>query len=1541
MQAANRVVASTIVVAICLSILSVVPAQSQVINLASPDGCPNHTLFHLTQWDPRWANRPTGNPQLTIREAGCGVTTLAMILNSMQCVPLEPTYNYVDDVPPMPPFDFTKIPPSYVADVITRANGWDKNLPKAASLKNACTTGGIQIDYGRYADDFDSFIQQSLKRGVPVWAGIHTWDKDSQGHKIPPVKNHAVLVTGYDPDRGYMIMDPDEAPGLCARGKEWTVERRDWVYADELYSDPDFTGRIFRIGIPKYVTSIWDSIIDFVIHSPVAPMLVAPDGRRTGYDPATGLDYQEIPQSFYVVDSGGWDLQPFTDPVGELAVLSAEPGAYKLYLVGTGTGPYTIEFQTGNGQTQTIQGNASPGEIIRYTIVVDSQGAISAQPAASFPPSVQLADRVGLVGTPTQFDASRSVGHDAPIASFEWDFGDGSTGAGATASHTFTSPGIYSVKVTVRDGLGQSSTAAIATTIYGPGSGAGGSVAVGGIEQASLDSTGGETYRGDSWAPSISADGRYVAFQSYMDLVPSHYGHHGVFVRDTVSKTTTQAFDAGWAGGELYPRISPDGRFVAYGNGIIKLYDRQTGKTEQIDLTPSGTSSDGSNGDSAQVSADNRYVSFESDATNILSGTNNHGGSGSGAWNVYLRDRNSSTTELVDVSSAGVPAEKVPCGSYEVHCYRSMPKMTSDARFVLFTHQARNLVQTYPACNYAPYPYAVQFLYLRDRQAGTTELLMGTPMCQGPEGFAISDDGRYIAVITSDYKLAGYSSPPDGYQPRFLVLYDRAANQYDTVAQGPFNSGLSISAGGRFVAFRKVVQRTSGLAYDLPFLYDHLSKKTYDLTTDVRTTGVTDSRCCVGTTGIAMSRDASSVAFTTSDPNLVPNDDNDANDIFVEHLTISSPIPVANAQGSYAGWSTSSAPAAYITFDSSQSYDPNGQPLTATWDFGDGSPTVTSPVASNVTHSYQNAGSYTVTLVVSNGMADSAPVTTTADIKDFAAQSTSVTPRCGNPRDNLEIVINHIPTVPVAGGWNLGGMGSGAGPLPSVTTLAAATVAALSFDGPGGDLSGAQVPVSAYTAHGYEYSASFKWATRNNWTPGNYTVSANGLGSASFVVPCPVPDAYLHRPVADAGGPYQAGAGTAVPLDGSKSMDPQGLALSYYWDFGDSEGATGVAPTHVYATPGKYQVSLSVANSQYVSTCSIRNHCLTSATITIVKTLSVTPDSVTREYGASNPTLTGTVTGLDPADGITVSYTTSATLTSPVGSYPIAAVVNDPNNRLSTYNVTLNTGTLTITPASSTTVVASSGQAHFGQQVTFTVTVSSPSGTPTGSADFLDGTAVLGTVTLSGGTATYKTTSLAEGSHSISARYSGNSNVSGSASSPVAQTITPASLSITAVTTTLSVKAGQQGTAQVTVDSQGTLTSPVSLACSGLQAGSECTFNPSVVAASTLPSTVTVTVKTTGFAIVGRTIRPNIVWFFAAMIPGAILMSAPFGKKNRCRLLMLMAILFVVLLNGCGGSAPPSVTNAPLSSNGVYTLTVTATSGSANASTTIQLTVTK
>jgi subtilase family serine protease len=185
------------------------------------------------------------------------------------------------------------------------------------------------------------------------------------------------------------------------------------------------------------------------------------------------------------------------------------------------------------------------------------------------------------------------------------------------------------------------------------------------------------------------------------------------------------------------------------------------------------------------------------------------------------------------------------------------------------------------------------------------------------------------------------------------------------------------------------------------------------------------------------------------------------------------------------------------------------------------------------------------------------------------------------------------------------------------------------------------------------------------------------------------------------------------------------------------------------------------------------------ATTTI--TLAVTKNNPT--FGASITftatlpvTATGTVTFKDGTAIIGTGTVSSGKATLAynkltVGSHSItAAYGGDVNYKAVTSSV------LSVTVSKATPTIAlssSSNPAKAGTSVTFTATVTGPTGAtaPTGTVTFKDGTTTLGTGTIASGKATYSTTSLAKGTHSITAVYGGNSNYLTATSSVLSQTI--------------------------------------------------------------------------------------------------------------------------------------------------------------------------
>jgi Tol biopolymer transport system component len=187
------------------------------------------------------------------------------------------------------------------------------------------------------------------------------------------------------------------------------------------------------------------------------------------------------------------------------------------------------------------------------------------------------------------------------------------------------------------------------------------------IERVSVDSSGLQPAKGWSVAPSVSDDGRFVAFASTAPLSPTGRSNaqkpeSRVYVRDTVSQTT-KLVATGWK-----PALSGNGRYVAFVSAADHLVSRDRNKasdifvadlaTGAIDLVSRSASGGSGNGASANpsLSSDGRFVVFQSDASDLVCR-----GECSAAdedinllWDVFVVDRQSKvTTRLSADPSAG------------------------------------------------------------------------------------------------------------------------------------------------------------------------------------------------------------------------------------------------------------------------------------------------------------------------------------------------------------------------------------------------------------------------------------------------------------------------------------------------------------------------------------------------------------------------------------------------------------------------------------------------------------------------------------------------------------------------------------------------------------------------------------------------------------------------------------------------------------------------------------------------------------------------
>jgi Bacterial Ig-like domain (group 3)/FG-GAP-like repeat len=311
------------------------------------------------------------------------------------------------------------------------------------------------------------------------------------------------------------------------------------------------------------------------------------------------------------------------------------------------------------------------------------------------------------------------------------------------------------------------------------------------------------------------------------------------------------------------------------------------------------------------------------------------------------------------------------------------------------------------------------------------------------------------------------------------------------------------------------------------------------------------------------------------------------------------------------------------------------------------------------------------------------------------------------------------------------------------------------------------------------------------------------------------------------------------------------------------------------------------------------------------------------------PVPTGTVTFFDgsTALGSPVALSSSGTYTAAAalstssltaGTHSITAQYSGDANYVSSTSAVLievvgQSGSVTSTPTSS------ANPSTFGLSVTFSTTVSSTvSGdpnVPTGKVTFNDGTTALGSGTLANGKATYTTSSLAIGTHKITAVYGGDANFTGSTSAALTQVVNNAAAqpnyTIAANPTSQTVNPGTAASYTLTLTPSNGYDGTVTIACpTALPAGVTCN-TPSIAPGKT---TATLTISTTGptSALIGtpdvnRRHADSNLW---ASLTGVgmlgMVLAGDWKKRNRRRMgimLLVLALVMIVGLVGCGGSS--------------------------------------
>ena len=311
-------------------------------------------------------------------------------------------------------------------------------------------------------------------------------------------------------------------------------------------------------------------------------------------------------------------------------------------------------------------------------------------------------------------------------------------------------------------------------------------------ERVSVSSLGVQS-NGASGLPSVSDDGRFVAFESTAtNLVPRDGdGVSGIFVfdrdTDTIEIVSVDGLgDEGDAQSSI-ATISGNGRYVVFSSdannivtGIVTgftdlfVYDRDTNTTEQITMSTLGVESDSSTLYSS-ISADGRYVAFHSGATNLVPGYN------SGMFNVYVKDRDTGEVDILSVDSLGVEGDSSS----------RYPFISGNGRFVSFESFAENLV--------AGDSNGVADVFLYDRNSDDLEHISHSYSGGGTDAGAlnssVSSDGNYVSFWSASTNIV--IGDTEGDQDFFV--HNRLTNVTEML--GPLNRYGTIASDGRHINF--------------------------------------------------------------------------------------------------------------------------------------------------------------------------------------------------------------------------------------------------------------------------------------------------------------------------------------------------------------------------------------------------------------------------------------------------------------------------------------------------------------------------------------------------------------------------------------------------------------------------------------------------------------------------------------------------------------------------------------------------------------------
>ncbi len=418
----------------------------------------------------------------------------------------------------------------------------------------------------------------------------------------------------------------------------------------------------------------------------------------------------------------------------------------------------------------------------------------------------------------------------------------------------------------------------------------------------------------------VSADGRWVVFSSLADdLVPGDTNRLAdVFAQDLLTGARVLV-SAGLDGNPALggpsgsPVISEDSRYVAFASSATNLVaglvgstnniyrrDLLTGTTVLVSISPSGVGGGSADSTDPVISADGRYVAFQSQAVNLTTNVTSVA-----APYTFWRDMNQAFSLLVGRSGKDFPPSMSHDGRYLAYFgIPAPPEYSLISRWQLYVRDLQlglNVYSNIPPSTIvntsaALSPDGKHLLYANSANWGISFLLLDDVMT-GQHLLSITNthpirntarwsaDGRYVAFVATT-NSAGVD---DGTNR--LFLYDVVSNSITLVnpdvgpngSAGAVLDSPALSGDGRFVAYRAAVNSFSWVTNPPPniFVYDRLTGSNL-----VLTASQAGSDPVVWASRPAISGSGQTVVFSSLGSGLVSGDLNRAPDVFAEFLDI-------------------------------------------------------------------------------------------------------------------------------------------------------------------------------------------------------------------------------------------------------------------------------------------------------------------------------------------------------------------------------------------------------------------------------------------------------------------------------------------------------------------------------------------------------------------------------------------------------------------------------------------------------------------------------